>query len=981
MVGAVQYTFGQWVPTKIKLWNISKTEMTMDYVPWELIVKFKPTKINLKTSNWKASAHSFAVNTNMKTTDSIVNNNIAVMKIQWTESVEQKIIQLQSDPNIEYVQPNFIYHIQVTDPNDTYFNNQRWLKNIGQNWGTSGADIERNRAMDIWSGNGNQNTTWTIVAVIDVGLRYTHPEFTGQLWDGTNCVSYLWTALENCTYGYDTLDGDINPQPYGTDNHGTHIAGIIGAKTNNGVGIAGINPWAKIMSIRAGTEYTGLTTADIIDAINFAKYNGAKIINASRWSIDTSCQTAWIWDQGMYESIKNFPWLFIVAAGNGTGNTWQQHLNNRYVTPADYNTNTPCRSGLDNIISVAATNNTDIKATFSDYWTNINIAAPGVGIISTIWINWYEYRNGTSMATPFVTAVASLARSMRPELSYIDIKNAIINQAESIAALSGFVAGNKRLNAFQTLQYLYQAQIGWLSGYVGTWINNPFISGAYISWTQTYFQWNPPYFTGTLSGYHVSVTYSGQSFLETWITTTGIIVSLSGDGKYAFSVWPVLSGGATGNTLAYTFYLDNTIPQIVTWVIPLDSQILGYHQLQFSRTTCNEIACRYFYKIFLSWSVIISLSWSTDSTWITLNDTINNGIYNRIIWPQDNAGNIWWYSSTGTFIFNAPDAFSFSGQTNTELSTSYQSNEIIVSGIITWSQITIVGGMYNISGWVFTWTTWLVMSGDIIKVTAVSSASYSTQTTAMITIWWRTGAFLVTTKAAPSGWGWGGWGGWWWTPPPSCLATNLVCSGGVYITKTWVNCIWWNLWNTCRNVTSWSIWAIPAPITSSKGSIVNSPFSVEMNTAYLYAYDIGITTMNTIQKANIEGNLIRAHMAKMMVNYAVNVLEQKPNTWMLCIFTDIANQSAEMGFYIKLACQLGLMGVNISNFNPDGEVIRAQFGTVLSRALYGDMYNDWVPFYLNHLNALQANNIITNTTPELKEIRGYVMLMLLRAAK
>lgn len=64
------------------------------------------------------------------------------------------------------------------------------------------------------------------------------------------------------------------------------------------------------------------------------------------------------------------------------------------------------------------------------------------------------------MATPFVTAVASLARSMRPELSYIDIKNAIINQAESIAALSGFVAGNKRLNAFQTLQYLYQAQIG-----------------------------------------------------------------------------------------------------------------------------------------------------------------------------------------------------------------------------------------------------------------------------------------------------------------------------------------------------------------------------------------------------------------------------------------------------------------------------------------------------------------------------------------
>jgi hypothetical protein len=83
--------------------------------------------------------------------------------------------------------------------------------------------------------------------------------------------------------------------------------------------------------------------------------------------------------------------------------------------------------------------------------------------------------------------------------------------------------------------------------------------------------------------------------------------------------------------------------------------------------------------------------------------------------------------------------------------------------------------------------------------------------------------------------------------------------------------------------------------------------------------------------------------------------------------------------YIKRACELGIMWVGISNFDPSGEVTRAQFGTVLSRTLYGTLYDWWTPYYLNHLNALKTNNIITNTTPDFREIRWYVMLMLFRA--
>jgi hypothetical protein len=97
--------------------------------------------------------------------------------------------------------------------------------------------------------------------------------------------------------------------------------------------------------------------------------------------------------------------------------------------------------------------------------------------------------------------------------------------------------------------------------------------------------------------------------------------------------------------------------------------------------------------------------------------------------------------------------------------------------------------------------------------------------------------------------------------------------------------------------------------------------------------------MSTIQTADMEGKLLRAHMAKMMVNYAIKVLNITPNTGLACSFTDIAKQTAEMQGYVKLACQLGLMGQGITGFDPNGEVTRAQFGTVLSRALYGNEYN------------------------------------------
>lgn len=147
-------------------------------------------------------------------------------------------------------------------------------------------------------------------------------------------------------------------------------------------------------------------------------------------------------------------------------------------------------------------------------------------------------------------------------------------------------------------------------------------------------------------------------------------------------------------------------------------------------------------------------------------------------------------------------------------------------------------------------------------------------------------------------------------------------------------------------------------------------YTSELQTAYNYAYSIGITTQGSIDSANMFGSLIRSHMAKMMVNYAKNILGIQPDTSLSCTFTDIANQSTELKGYIKEACQMGLMGQGITAFSPDTIVNRAQFGTVLSRALYGDMFNGGDPYYKNHLQALHDAKIMNNIfTPSASEVR------------
>lgn len=159
-------------------------------------------------------------------------------------------------------------------------------------------------------------------------------------------------------------------------------------------------------------------------------------------------------------------------------------------------------------------------------------------------------------------------------------------------------------------------------------------------------------------------------------------------------------------------------------------------------------------------------------------------------------------------------------------------------------------------------------------------------------------------------------------------------------------------------------------------------YPAELEGAYAYAYDLGITTQASMDSARLYDSMTRAELAKMISNFAMQVAGLTPDTEAACSFSDLAPVAGtDLADFAVTACQLGLMGIGTNGiFNPNGQVTRAEFGTVLSRVLYGDTYNGGNPYYEAHLNALKAAGIMNDiSNPDMKEIRGYVMLMMQRS--
>lgn len=333
------------------------TATSDQYVPGEVIVRFKDGT----TANQRSAT---AAKAGARTGRSISRKVPGLVKAELKAgvAVEDAIAAYERDPMVEYAQPNYRKRMLKT-PNDPSFTQLWGLNNTGQNGGTVDADIDAPEAWEISTGSSD-----VVVAVIDSGVDYTHPDLAANMWVNPgeipgNGIDDDGNGYVDDIHGADTVNNDGDP--FDDNDHGTHCAGTIGAKGDDELGVVGVNWNVRIMAIKMLDAEGWGTTESAVKAFEYAQAQGVKLASNS-WGGVYSL------DQAEYDAIAAFDGLAVFAAGNSSANT-------------DSSPHYPSAYNLPNILAVGATDKNDAKASFSNYGaTTVDVFAPGVGIVSTV---------------------------------------------------------------------------------------------------------------------------------------------------------------------------------------------------------------------------------------------------------------------------------------------------------------------------------------------------------------------------------------------------------------------------------------------------------------------------------------------------------------------------------------------------------------------------------------------------------------------
>lgn len=349
--------------------------------------------------------------------------------------VDALINTLSALPYVEYVEKNPLMFTSHT-PNDLQ---------SGQ-WALT--KIQAEQAWDHSTGSPS-----VLVAVVDDAVAIDHQDISANIYlntaeqGGLPLLDDDGNGRSDDLHGYDVANNDADPRPpsNATGNndgfaHGTHVAGIVGAVSNNGVGIASIGYSVKILPVKIGRDSDAALTGGV-DGIYYAMRSGADVINMS-WGTTTDAATL----KAVVQQAAASGALLVAAAGNDGYQLLQY--------PAAYS----------NVMSVGATDQNDVKAPFSNYGSTVDVMAPGVGIYSTLpeGNNTYGNLSGTSMAAPLVAGLAGLTKSYFPSMNASQIRQRIEQGCEDISAqnpgMNGLI-GAGRINAFHTLGNVAVAEI------------------------------------------------------------------------------------------------------------------------------------------------------------------------------------------------------------------------------------------------------------------------------------------------------------------------------------------------------------------------------------------------------------------------------------------------------------------------------------------------------------------------------------------
>jgi subtilisin family serine protease len=366
------------------------------YVPGQVLVKFKPT---LRDQLIEATMAAYA----SKKIRRIPRLDVYQLQIPKYISVEEMVYALNQNPDVEYAEPNYIARIAVT-PNDTLFQYQYALHNSGQEIGISGtpqgkasADIKATAAWEETKGKEED-----LIAVIDSGVDFLHPDIKNKVKSG----------------GRDFVNNDFDA----TDDHGhgTFVAGIAAADTNNNEGVAGVAWNCKILPVKVIDKEGSGEYSWLVDAIIWAADNGANVISLSLGGEEPADSLR---DALKYAHDKGV--VIVAAAGND---------NATVLYPAAYD---------EFCLAVAATDYNDSRTSWSNFGPEVDVAAPGERIVGPVptWF-WpsqgekeaipYAFGQGTSAATPHVAGLAALLKSLKPWLTVDQIMDIIRYSADDV---------------------------------------------------------------------------------------------------------------------------------------------------------------------------------------------------------------------------------------------------------------------------------------------------------------------------------------------------------------------------------------------------------------------------------------------------------------------------------------------------------------------------------------------------------------------